>query len=213
MSYRPAGASSRVTNFATMTRQDAGTKLQSTPATTTPVTVHAAARRHRPREAPDTPLLAVGARAGSPECAHLLTHYLTTEGQARKAPAGLPSCAAGQAAGRPASDCWSSTVTAGRCRPSVPRNRRVRAALSHPPPAQPAREVPKTAEPWVATPVRTVADQPDTGEVKTPFARVPDTIADKSRTRRTPRPRPWPNRPTTSRDAEPDQPPEIAAQW
>jgi putative transposase len=38
---------------------------------------------------------------------------------------------------------------------------------------------PKTAQSWVATLVRTVFDQPDTDEVKAPFARVLDTIAEK----------------------------------
>ena len=40
-------------------------------------------------------------------------------------------------------------------------------------------KVPKSAQPWVATLVHTVFDQPDTGEVKAQFARVPDTIGDK----------------------------------
>ena len=40
-------------------------------------------------------------------------------------------------------------------------------------------KVPKSAQPWVATLVRTVFDQPDTDEVKAQFARVLDTIAEK----------------------------------
>ena len=40
-------------------------------------------------------------------------------------------------------------------------------------------KVPKSAQPWVATMVRTVFDQPDTDEVNAQFARVLDTISDK----------------------------------
>ena len=40
-------------------------------------------------------------------------------------------------------------------------------------------KVPKSAQPWVATLVRTVFDQPDTHEVKAQFARVLDSIGDK----------------------------------
>jgi putative transposase len=39
--------------------------------------------------------------------------------------------------------------------------------------------VPKSAQPWVATLIRTVFDQPDTDEVKAQFAHVLDTIGDK----------------------------------
>ena len=52
-------------------------------------------------------------------------------------------------------------------------------------------KVPKSAQPWVATLVRTVFDQPDTDQVKAQFARVLDTISDKvPRRGRTPRRRP-----------------------
>jgi putative transposase len=40
-------------------------------------------------------------------------------------------------------------------------------------------KVPKTAQPWVATMVRTIFDQPDAGEVRAQFGRVVDTIAAK----------------------------------
>jgi transposase-like protein len=40
-------------------------------------------------------------------------------------------------------------------------------------------KVPKTAQPWVATMVRTIFDQPDAAEVRAQFARVVDTIAAK----------------------------------
>jgi transposase-like protein len=40
-------------------------------------------------------------------------------------------------------------------------------------------KVPKTAQPWVATMVRTIFDQPDAAEVRAQFARVVDAIAAK----------------------------------
>ena len=38
-------------------------------------------------------------------------------------------------------------------------------------------KVPKSAQPWVATLVRTIFDQPDTDAVKAPFTRVLDMIS------------------------------------
>ena len=50
------------------------------------------------------------------------------------------------------------------------------AAVPHPLPAQPADQVPKSAQPWVATLVRTIFDQPDAEPVRAQHARVVDAL-------------------------------------